>query len=346
MTTTRYSRLDEYRTNLKNMKNVVDSRYLLESLGFEIDRETPREFRGECRIHGGDNKTAFRFNKETKTWKCFTRHCDEIYGTDIIALIQAKMGVDFVGAVKYLRDLVGDLDDLGFKSLQYKMKREKEEFEGRYGKHEVSDSIVTEECLRQFKAFRSSHFLLDGFSNELLDYFEVAGGYTDKHGFIRDVIPIRDVDGKLVAYSFRDIRHDVSDDRKYILSTGFNKDKVLYNLHKAKEHSETKPIIVVEGFKSVWKLYSYGIPNVVACMGSQLTPGQCNLLLSYALKGVITMFDNDAPGIKGTAHAFSELSDKLPITPIFITEVGEDEKGLDPSDLSKEVIYNYLGKVE
>jgi len=341
-----HSKVDEYRSKLKHMKNVVDPRYLLESLGFEIDRETAKEIRCECRIHGGDNKTAFRFNKETKTWRCFTRHCDEIYGSDVIALIQAKMNLDFKGAVDYLRDLVGDIDDLEFKSLQYQMIREKEEFENRYNKHEISSSIVTEECLRQFKAFRSSHFLMDGFSNKVLNYFEVAGGYTDKYGFIRDIIPIRDVDNKLVAYSMRDIRRDIEEDRKYLLTTGFNKDKVLYNLNKAKEHSGTKPIIVVEGFKSVWRFYSYGIPNVVACMGSQLTPGQCNLLLSYALKGIITMFDNDQPGIKGTVHAFNELSDKMPVIPVFITETDENGKGLDPSDLSREEIYNYLRKVD
>ena len=121
MMTTKSSKIDEYRSKLKHMKNVVDPRYLLESLGFEIDRETPKEIRCECRIHGGDNKTGFRFNKETKTWRCFTRHCDEIYGSDVIALIQAKMNVDFKGAVDYLRDLVGDVDDLEFKSLQYQM---------------------------------------------------------------------------------------------------------------------------------------------------------------------------------------------------------------------------------
>jgi len=346
MMTTKHSKIDEYRSKLKNMKNIIDPRYLLESLGFEIDRETPKEIRCECRIHGGDNKTAFRFNKETKTWRCFTRHCDEIYGSDIIALIKAKMGVDFKGAVDYLRDLVGDVDDLGFKSLQYQMMREKEEFENRYGKHEVSNSIVTEECLRQFKAFRSSHFLMDDFSNELLDYFEIAGGYTDSHGFIRDIIPIRDVENTLVAYSLRDIRRDVDSDRKYILSTGFNKDGVLYNLNKVKDYVETKPIIIVEGFKSVWRLHSYGISNVVACMGSQLTPGQCNLLLSYALKGIITMFDNDQPGIKGTVHAFNELSSKMNVVPIFITETDEDGKGLDPSDLSRDEIFKYLGKAD
>ena len=337
MTTTRYSKLDEYRTKLKNMKNVVDPRYLLESLGFEIDRETPREFRCMCSIHGGDNKTGFQFNKESKTWRCFTRHCDEIYGTDVIALIQAKMGVDFVGAVNYLKDLVGDVDDLEFKSLQYQMRREKEEFEGRYGKHEVSDSIVTEECLRQFKAFRSSHFLMDGFLNETLDYFEVAGGFTDGHGFIRDIIPIRDVDNKLVAYSMKDVRKNVDYDRKYILTTGFNKDGVLYNLNKAKKYSETKPLVVVEGFKSVWKLHDCGIPNVVACMGSKITPGQQNLLLSYALKGVILMMDCDRAGIDGTVSAYKDLENKIEVIPIFITQ-----DNLDPADLSCSQIMAYL----
>jgi len=346
MMTTKHSKIDEYRSKLKHMKNVVDPRYLLESLGFEIDRETTKEIRCQCKIHGGDNRTAFRFNKETKTWRCFTRHCEEIYGSDVIALIKAKMGVDFKSAVDYLRDLVGDVDDLSFKSLQYQMMREKEEFENRYRKHEVGSSIVTEECLRQFLPFRSSHFLMDDFSNKVLDYFEIAGGYTDNHGFIRDIIPIRDIDNNLVAYSMRDIRRDVNEDRKYILTTGFNKDSVLYNLNKAKKYGEEKPIIIVEGFKSVWRFLSYDIPNVVACMGSQLTPGQYNLLLSYALKGVITMFDNDQPGIRGTVHAFNELSNKMDVVPIFITEVDENGKGLDPSDLSREEINNYLGKVD
>ena len=308
-----------------------------EELGFEVDRETSREYRCECRIHGGDNKTAFKFNKDTRSWKCFTRHCDEIYGSDVIALIKAKMGVDFKGAVDYLRGLVGDVDDLEFKSLQYQMMREKEEFENRYSQHEVSSSIVTEECLRQFKVFRSSHFLMDGFSEGVLNHFEIAGGYVDRNNFQRDIIPIRDVDNKLVAYSMKDIRRDVNSDRKYILTTGFNKDRVLYNLNNAKKYSEEKPIIIVEGFKSVWKLFDCGIPNVVAVMGNKITPGQQNLLLSYALKGVVVMFDCDRAGIEGMSSAYKDLSDKIEVIPIFITQEGQD-----PADLLCSQIVNYL----
>jgi len=105
---------------------------------------------------------------------------------------------------------------------------------------------------------------------------------------------------------------------------------------------ETSPLIVVEGQKSVWKMYEYGIHNVVACMGSQLTPGQCNLLCSYAMRGIITMFDNDEAGILGTVNAHKNLSGRMTVIPVFITEVDDEGKGLDPSDLSKEVILRYL----
>jgi hypothetical protein len=342
MTMTNNSKREDFRANLKHMKNVIEPRYLVESLGFKVDRETAREIRGTCLIHGGDNTTAFRFNKETRTWVCFTRRCHEIYGYDIIGLIRSVTNLDFMSAVNYLRDLVGDVGDLAFKSLQYELKREKEEFI-RINKHpDVSDSIVTEECLAQFKEFRSNYFFECGFSDELLDYFEVAGGHTDKDGIIRDIIPIRDADGVLMGYSLRDTRHHAHYDRKYIHTYGFDKDRVIYNLQNAKKYGETSPLIIVEGQKSVWKMHEYGIHNVVACMGSQLTPGQCNLLCSYAMKGIITMFDNDEAGILGTVSAHKNLSGRMTVIPVFITEVDDEGKGLDPSDLSKEVILKYL----
>ena len=112
---------------------------------------------------------------------------------------------------------------------------------------------------------------------------------------------------------------------------------MLYNLNKAKKYSEEKPIIIVEGFKSVWRFLSYDIPNVVACMGNKITPGQQNLLISYALKGIVVMFDCDVAGAEGISSAYKDLKDKIEVTPIFITQ-----DGLDPADLSCEQIHQYL----
>jgi len=343
MTRHQSNRFEEERLNLRRLKAVVDPRYLVDSLGFKVDRETSKEIRGECKVHGGDNKTAFRFNKETKTWVCFTHKCHEVNGYDIIGLIQSAMGYNFLDAVRYLGDLVGDVGDLAHKALDYERRREREDFINRYKPKKVSDAIVTEECLRQFKPFRSNHFLEDGFSNKTLNYFEVAGGYKDGYGYIRDIIPIRDVDNDLAGYHLRDVRIDVDDDYKYIHSRGFDKENVLYNLNKAKEYGKIMPLIVVEGEKSVWRCFDYGIYNVVACMGSSLTHGQANLLRSYALKGVIIMLDSDESGMRGTVNAVNELKKDMDVLPIFITEIEDDGKGLGPADLPKEVVCEYLG---
>lgn len=338
----RQKKWEKFREKLECLKLTVDSRYLIESLGFEIHKESSKEIRSNCIIHGGDNKTAFRFNKDKRTWVCFTHKCHEVYGNDIVSLIRAVMNVDFVGAVEYLQHLTGDVGD-GIGLIGAKIHREQDEFIRSYKNLEASSKIVNEDALSKFK-FRSDSFLHDGFSNSILDCFEVGGGYTDSFGYTRDVIPIRDDKSHLVAYSLRDTRRNNSDDDfKYIL-TPFDKDFVVYNLNRAKRFSEEKPLIVVEGFKSVWRLYEYGIENAVAVMGSKITPGQADLFCQYALKGIVIMFDNDAAGVLGATQAYKELKNKIDVCLVFMTEVDENGKGLDPSDLSMEAINGYLKK--
>jgi DNA primase len=327
----------EFKDKLSYIKDSVDSRYLLESLGFRIERETMRELRSPCVVHGGDNSTSFRFNKERNTWVCFSHKCHDIYGNDVIGLIRAVNKVEFMQAVEYLSQLVGDYSAEA--ALDYKKQREKREFIENQEKEPYVHPLVTEERLSRYVWARSQFFNAEGFSNRILDYFEVGGGY-EKDGVIKDVISIRDADKKLVAYSLRDIRKHVDYDMKYQITAGFDKDRVLYNLHRIMPVD--KPIVVVEGFKSVWRLHQYGIKNVVAVMGSRITQGQQRLLYTYAPHGVVIMFDNDKAGVEGTLDAYNTLKDKLDVYPVFITEVDENGDGLDPADLDKETVHGYL----
>jgi 5S rRNA maturation endonuclease (ribonuclease M5) len=332
---------NNFKDDLENMKEAVDSRYLLESLGFKIERETTKELRGPCLIHGGDNKTAFRFNKERKSWVCFTHKCHEVYGNDIIGLIKAVLGIDFLEAVNYLRNFVGDIK---VRSVELRAKRERERFI-EYSKKpnsEIEDKRVNEKAIKYYKPFRSPSFLNEGFSVETLDFFEVGGGWVDKEGVTRDVIPIRDDSGVLVAYALRDIRKEADDDRKYIFTSGFSKDKVLYNMNNAKRYGMKLPLIIVEGQKSVWKFHQLGIQHSVAIMGSRITNGQKLLLYKYAYKGVVLMFDNDIAGVNGMLTAAEELKGVLNVNFVFITEVDENGDGLGPSDLPNDVILEYL----
>jgi len=324
----------DFKDKLAYIKDNVDSRYLLESLGFRLERETMRELRGTCIVHGGDNPTSFRFNKERKTWVCFSHKCHDVYGNDVVGLIRAVNKVEFMQAVEYLSQLVGDFSTEA--ALGYKNKREKQQFIENQDKEPYIHPLVNEDRLSKYVWLRSKFFNAEGFSNRTLDYFEVGGGYK-KEEVIKDVIPIRDDKGNLMAYSLRDIRKYVDYDIKYQITAGFDKDKVLYNLHRI--IPVDKPIIVVEVFKSVWRLHDYGIKNVVAVMGSKITQGQQRLLYTHASHGAVIMFDNDEAGVAGTLDAYNTLKDKLNVYPVFITEADE---GLDPADLDKETVYDYL----
>jgi len=331
----------KFKEKLDYLKASVDVYYLLSSLGFEITHDSIRELRAACKIHGGDNKTAFRFNRTRRTWACFTHKCHEVYGNDVIGLIMAVLNVDFRSAFDYLKQLVGDVgNEVDY--VEARRKREMNEFINSYSSIVLRPKSVNEKSLKLFKSLRSDFFVKHGFSKETLDFFEIAGGWKDKHNNQRDIIPIRSDSGELLAYSLRDIRDEVDYDDKYILTPGFDKENCLYNLDKAKQHIDEYPLVVVEGFKSVWRLFDYGINNVVAAMGARITEGQLQLICRYATKGVVIMFDNDIAGIEGITTGCYELSGKVDVKPVFIQEVDINGKGLDPADLSKEQVYEYL----
>lgn len=334
---------ENLRDRIDNMKSLINASYLLECLGLKITRETVKEIRGACIIHKGDNTTSFRYNKENNTWLCFSHRCHEQNSSDVIGLVMAVNGYGFMDALEYLEDLTGSNSVNQKKLCEYRRKKEREKFIRGSGISQHVPDIVDDKVLKYYKPFRSSFFLEDGFKEDTLDYFEIAGGYSDADGLIRDIIPIRDDSGKLVAYSLRDIRRKVKNQyKKYKLTPGFDKDSVLYNLDKIKEFVGLSPLIIVEGFKSVWRLYELGIFNVVACMGSGITAGQALLLYTYAMKGVVLFFDNDKAGAKGAKSTIDLIDNKLKVYLEVITEQDENGKGLDPFDLTDDQIFYYL----
>lgn len=333
------------KNDIQLLKESVDLSLLLHSLGFKITSENSREIRASCAIHGGDNKSAFRLNKDTRTWLCFTNKCQETHGYDLLGLIKGVLKVDFKEAVKYLQDLVGDSTLNTSLRVSKQFSRDKEAFIKSYATPK-KPAYVSEDHLLSYRPLRSNTFIRkDKFSNATLDYFEVAGGFTDDYGIRRDIIPIRDAEGLLKAYSLKDTRLNPPDDSfKYIITTGFVKDSVLYNLHNAKIYGNIVPLIVVEGFKSVWRLYDYGIYNVVCTMGSFISPGQQQLLKIYASKGVIIMYDADKAGRNASISGKESLERAglfvvdIDITPSVLKETDS------PAELSSDIIYGYLNE--
>lgn len=315
------SKKEEQRVRISRLKEAIDAEQLLGLLGFDISRTTSTEVRAVCKIHGGSNRSSFRMNKQTKNWVCFSRSCQETVGYDVISLVKYVLELSFPDTLKYLESITGVSihDDAAY--VEYKRAKDRREFiQQSLDNRQVPSALVTEEYLKSFKKFRSNFFEKENngrFTEEILDKFEIGGGYVDKYGFQRDVIPIRDDKGELKAYSCRDITGKADEAFKYLLTKGFDKNRVLYNLQRAKNYmGDSKTLIIVEGFKSVWKMYMAGYKNVVACMGSKITPGQQNLLYSHAFR-VILFLDGDAAGVGGISKALEDMEGKIKVVPIF-----------------------------
>jgi len=87
----------------------------------------------------------------------------------------------------------------------------------------------------------------------------------------------------------------------------FHKGKLLYNLHVAK-HAMRKAerAILVEGYFDALRLSLAGIEEVVAPLGTGLTPEQAQLVKRHA-PHVILLYDSDEPGLRATFRAGDEL---------------------------------------
>lgn len=144
----------------------------------------------------------------------------------------------------------------------------------------------------------------------------------------RIMFPLHDTLGKVVGFSGRIYNNEP--ENKYVNSKEsiiFKKGKMLYNYERAFNYSrEKKQIIVVEGFMDVIRLYTIGIKNVVATMGTAITKEHADLIRKLS-KNVVLCFDGDKAGEKATKSALEEL-EKIGLTPKIIRL----EDNLDPDD--------------
>jgi DNA primase len=115
----------------------------------------------------------------------------------------------------------------------------------------------------------------------------------------RVVIPIFDINGKVIGFGGRAMGKDVLP--KYINSSEspvFSKRSVLYGLNRAKrEIADRDEAIIVEGYFDLISLHRAGIENAVATLGTSVTEEQIARLRNYS-ENITLMLDGDEAGIK------------------------------------------------
>ena len=150
----------------------------------------------------------------------------------------------------------------------------------------------------------------------------------------RVMFPIGDRNGRVIAFGGRALDKDVP--AKYLNSPEtplFHKGGLLYNHHRArKAASDRGTVVVVEGYVDAIAMAGAGHPNVVAPLGTALTPDQMELLWRMAPEPILC-FDGDGAGRRA---AFKAVDTGLPlIAPGRSLRFAFLPDGQDPDDLAR-----------
>ena len=148
----------------------------------------------------------------------------------------------------------------------------------------------------------------------------------------RVIFPIRDANGGAVGLGGRILA--TTDDGtdhgpKYLNSPAtplFDKSRTLYLIDRAKASiRKTGQAVLVEGYTDALMAHQAGFDNVVASLGTALTPGQVAILTRYA-KRIALAYDVDPAGQSAGTFGVTELN-------ALIGEVQGGESGVDLTEV-------------
>ena len=306
---------DDLKEEIRSANDIVDviSQYV-------TLKRSGRNFFGLCPFHK-EKSPSFSVSADRQYFHCFGCH----KGGDVFTVISEVERVSFKEALEILAERarieLPTSQNAEFNKTQYlKDRMYKINAETTIFYHErlykplakIAQDYVKQRKLdnNTLKAFKIGY---SGEYNELYKHLKAQGfkdeeilatglvNKNDRGEFIdryrkRLMFPIMDVSGKVIAFGGRKLEQNEKL-AKYINSNEnlvYSKKKHLFGLNLAKQ-SDSKRIILVEGYMDAISLYQRGFDNVVASLGTALTEEQGRLLRKYC-EQVIISYDSDSAG--------------------------------------------------
>ncbi len=298
-------------------------------------KRSGKEFKALCPFH--DERTpSFYVVPDKGFYKCFG--CD--VSGDVFSFVMQRLGLDFVDAVKHVGQRAGmEVKEVGGRSPEDDPLRplwEVNAFARQFYRERLEDTeggagarAYLEE--RGIDAESAERFGL-GYAPEewrALRDGAVRHGYEDdvllEVGLLttspkspepydrfrhRIVFPIDLPGGKVAGFGGRVMPGEGDDVPKYVNSPEspiYRKGEVLYGLSWARNViRREEAALVVEGYMDAVSLGAAGLENVVAPLGTSLTPEQAALLSRFTTR-VYLLFDSDAAGLRATFRAADVL---------------------------------------
>lgn len=279
-----------------------------------------KNYFGVCPFHE-DHSPSMSVSDEKQIYKCFS--CGA--SGNVFTFVENYLNVNFAEAVEIIAGKVGISVSIGAikkKESKYQEEYDILNFALKFYQNNLNAEIgqkalaylktrgLFEETIKDFSIGlsldKNSLFSLltkKGYdAKKLLDI-----GLINKNDEAYDVFqnrimfPIHNLDGQVVGFTARCY---LSDSIPKYLNTKetylFKKGQILFNYHRAQDTIRlNKEVIVVEGNMDAIRLFSVGIKNVIALMGTSLTKDQTDALKKLRAK-IILMLDNDNAGEKAT----------------------------------------------
>jgi DNA primase len=288
-------------------------------------------FKGLCPFHG-EKTPSFVVTPARETWKCFG--CGK--GGDIFTFVMERDSLPFGEALTLLAAKAGVTIDDRSRAEDARKLRLRDVLEGAVSFYHAI--LTSHELGRPALDYLHSRGFTDetieaqrlGWSPDSWDACSKAlaakrgatpaelaavGLTTERDGGrgaydrfrARVIFPIRDANGKITGLGGR-------------LLPEVDKSRTLYLIDKAKPAMrKSGTAVLVEGYTDALMAHQSGFTNVVASMGTALTPAQVALLLRYGSK-ILLAYDVDAAGAKAGAFGATELLR-------LVTELGSADGG-------------------
>jgi DNA primase len=325
-------------------------------------------YKGLCPFHG-EKTPSFTVTPGRESWKCFG--CGE--GGDIFSFVMKRDGLSFPEALKVLAAKAGVEIDERTTREDARKKRLRDVLESaiafyhavltgsKVGKRALDylhDRGFTDETITRHQLgwapggwdtlARQLASRRDVRGEELVEVGlaqprqSARGGVYDRFRE-RVIFPIRDANGSPVGLGGRLLE---GEGPKYLNSPAtplFDKSRTLYLIDKAKGPiRKGGQAVIVEGYTDALMAHQAGFDNVVASLGTALTPGQVALLTRYAKK-IALAYDVDAAGEKAGTFGATALEALIGQLAAADTGVELDEvrvvrlpDGKDPDEVVRE----------
>lgn len=305
-----------------SIKQVVEEFVPLKKMG--------RNWVGICPFHA-DKDPSLSVNEEKQIFYCFG--CGQ--GGDVISFLMRIQGLSFIEAVKRLANRYGiALPERQPSHSELKLKQETEELvhANSVAAKFYQDNLLSKDALHILEYLKKrginnetasrfglgyagpgwnhllNHLKSKGISPEIAEkaglvVLKESGGHYDRFRN-RLIFPIHDKTGNIVAMGGRTLEKDGLP--KYLNSPEtiiYKKGRILYGLYQNKDNIRQSGYgYIVEGYMDLLALVQAGIKNVIATLGTAMTPDHIKQIKGVA-KDWVLAFDGDEAGVKASLRA-------------------------------------------